>query len=67
MSIEKIDLNNHLIEPDESGIANLGSLLVEHQSLDEYMKKSNFVFCTAEQWEIIAPTADPNTFYFVGE
>ena len=67
MSIEKINLNNRLIEPDASGIADLSSLLVNHQSLDEYMKKSELIFCTATQWETLSASADPNTFYFVGE
>lgn len=67
MAIEKINLNNRLIEPDEDGIANLGTLIEEHQSLLEYLKASKIRFVTSEEWEGIQGHADPDTYYFVGQ
>lgn len=67
MAIDKINLNNRIIEPDAQGMADLSTLITAHQDLSEYQKLDRMVFVTAEQWAGISATALPDVFYFVGQ
>lgn len=56
-----------MIEPDQDGVCQLGTLLTEHQSLDTCMPANRLVFITIEDWEAMSDSEkDENTFYFVG-
>lgn len=66
MAIEKINLNNQLLEPDGQGVVDLSTLLTTHQSLDQCVKTWNLQYVPADAWPTLSATADPGTFYFVG-
>ena len=64
--INSIKLNNEIVVPDEQGVAELGILLREHQSLDSCQKVSKMVVMTADQWAQQIEK-DQDTFYFITE
>lgn len=65
--IEKIKINNQIVEPDSDGIADVGLVLTEHQSLDGLIRKNRVIVLTTTAWESIKDNPDPDTFYFIIE
>lgn len=65
--IDKIKINNDIIEPDEDGIADISPVVREHQSLATVLKRSDVRVVSESQWEQIKEEAEEGVFYFVIE
>lgn len=65
--IDKIKINNEIIEPDESGIADISPVVREHQSLSQCVMRTEIRVVTQSQWDVIKDEAEDGVFYFVIE